>query len=581
MKMARIFGAWGRIMLAGIALCLASVAASAQTTWVQVEAHPDLRTATDRARAYTTAFGDVNGFKLRRGRWYALALGPYATEDLARRRLLELRGAGLIPADSYISDSRPYGDRFWPVGGGVIAPQVTPTPQTQEPAVQTPAPQATDIEETPREARRSESALSREERQNLQIALKWFGYYNAAIDGAFGRGTRNSMARWQADNGFDATGILTTKQRAVLLSNYSAELVALGLEEIDEPQAGIAITMPGRLVEFEGYEYPFVKYGSKDDNGIEVLLISQAGDQVTMNGLYDIMQTLEIVPLEGERSRSRNSFTLTGQSDTLHSHTYARLEGGYVKGFTLVYPPAKAQDMARVIKIMRETFVIKEGALDPSQSDLDAQSTDLVAGLELRQPKLARSGFYVDGAGQVVTRASTVASCERITLDGVYDAQLVASDAGFALLKPDATLVPLDYAQFSTATPRLRSEIAVAGYSYGGALDGPTLSYGTVQDLRGLDGAEDVKRLQAPVLDGDAGGPVFDLRGAVAGMLRDASTGGRALPEGVVFADKSEPLIAFLAENGVRVSAARDTGPMAAEDLVTRAGDMTVLVSCW
>jgi len=43
----------------------------------------------------------------------------------------------------------------------------------------------------------------------------WF--YNAAIDGSFGRGTRNSMAAWQEANGYEINGILTTAQRAELL----------------------------------------------------------------------------------------------------------------------------------------------------------------------------------------------------------------------------------------------------------------------------------------------------------------------------------------------------------------------------
>ena len=40
-----------------------------------------------------------------------------------------------------------------------------------------------------------------------------------------------------------------------------------------------------------------------DGSGVRVLLISQSGDQGTLFGLYDIMQTLEIVPMEGPRDR--------------------------------------------------------------------------------------------------------------------------------------------------------------------------------------------------------------------------------------------------------------------------------------
>jgi hypothetical protein len=38
-------------------------------------------------------------------------------------------------------------------------------------------------EETPAEARQSEAQLTREERDALQIAMQYFGFYTGAIDG--------------------------------------------------------------------------------------------------------------------------------------------------------------------------------------------------------------------------------------------------------------------------------------------------------------------------------------------------------------------------------------------------------------
>jgi peptidoglycan hydrolase-like protein with peptidoglycan-binding domain len=80
------------------------------------------------------------------------------------------------------------------------------------------------VDETLAEARASEAALDRGEREMLQIALKWAGFYNSSIDGAFGRGTRASMSAWQDANGYTNTGVLTTLQRADLLAQYNAVL---------------------------------------------------------------------------------------------------------------------------------------------------------------------------------------------------------------------------------------------------------------------------------------------------------------------------------------------------------------------
>ncbi|SHE40306.1 Putative peptidoglycan binding domain-containing protein [Litoreibacter ascidiaceicola] len=576
-----------RSIFAALFLTASGVAFSAAAqSWVQVEALPDLRTAEERARAYSSALKDVNGFRLRSG-WYALTLGPYSDAE-AQSKLRELRGAGIIPRDSYISDNGPYRQRFWPIGAGAtnIAP-VTPV----QPAPDTTAPEATptpvvpaapvDLDETPREARASEALLSRDQKKELQVAMQWFGFYNSAIDGSFGRGTRGSMAEWQKNNGYDATGILTTKQRKMLMDNYNGALAALGLGQVKEVKAGIEITMPIGLVEFDKYEYPFVQYREKDSSGIEALLISQPGDENTLFGLYEIMQTLEIVPLEGERSKGRRSFTLTGQGDDIHSYTYARAEGGYVKGFTLVYPPAKAADMARVIEIMQDSMVVTEGTLTPDLSDAAAQGVDLLSGLDVRKPALSRSGFYVDGRGHVLTTAEAVASCGRITLDDTYEATVKATGNGLALLEPSTSLVPLNYARLATSVGRLRAPVAVAGYSYEGALDAPTLTYGTLEDLKGLGGEAELSRLDLDALPGDVGGPVLDMTGAVSGMLVDHDLTGKALPSAVRFSLKASELATFLSENGITAAASEDTAQLDAEDIVVLGTDMTVLVGCW
>lgn len=568
-----------RAFCAAFLFCLLTGGALAQQSWVRVEAQPSLRAAEERARAYSSAFPNVEGYRIGRTNWYAITLGPYPSPEAARSAILELRRENIIPRDSFVADSTGFAQRFWPIGAAGN------TPSLQVPDVEAPVPDAepetnAQLDETPQQARASERALTRTDREQLQTALQWFGYYTARIDGSFGRGTRASMARWQQDNAFEATGILTTKQRTALLDQYSRALAALGLEEVDNDKVGIAITMPAGLVEFAGYDYPFARFVEKDGSGVQVLLISQAGDEATLGGLYEIMQTLEIVPLEGERRKRADSFTLRGVGEDLQSFTFVQLARGYVKGFTLVYPPERAADMEQVISIMRESFRMTEGSLIATDTNEDAQAIDLLAGLELRQPKRARSGFYVDGGGRVLTVSDAVQSCERVTLDQAYEADVSITANGLALLTPKNRLVPLSFARFASNVGRLRSIVAVSGYSYGGQLGGPTLTYGTLEDVRGLGGDETVKRLLVSTLEGDIGGPVLDETGAVSGILMPKMVGGRALPEGTAFAVKSSEIVRFLSENGIQVAAARgDT--LAAEELVTAAADITVLVSCW
>ncbi|KCV83274.1 peptidoglycan binding domain-containing protein [Actibacterium atlanticum] len=559
---------------------LTGVVAQAQTaSWIQIEAQPTLRQAQQSARNYAADLTDVNGFQIGSG-WYALALGPY-NENQAAEQLRALRRNGAIPRDSYVTDGTNFRQRFWPVGAAADAPVAAPAPSIapQEPVVQVIE------EETPAQARRSEAQLSRDEKMLLQEALQWEGFYTAKIDGSYGRGTRGAMAEYQGAMGYEQTGVLTTRQRDELVSNYRAQFAKLGMATVEDNNAGISLSLPAALASYARLEPPFVHYDSATDDDVRVLLISQTGDQSTLFGLYDIMQTLEIVPMEGDRTRGERSFTLTGQSADLHSYTYAALKDGAVKGFTLIWKPEDAKLMNRAAQMMRESFAPVQGVVldDLAGDNSGPQSIDLLAGLEIRRPDMSRSGFYIDDAGTVLTTVEALGQCQRITVNDEYEMQIAArSDAlGVAVLRPSAALAPAAYAAFQTGLPRLQSDVAVAGFSYEGVLDLPVLTYGTLADLKGLAGEAAVYRLDLDALPGDTGGPVFDASGAVMGMLLGKNDSARQLPGAVRFTASVPAIAEFLSESGVQMAAAETASQIAPEDLSALASDITVLVSCW
>lgn len=587
------------ILTAPFVAPLPAQAQSDEVVWVQIEAQPSLAAATDRARAYATLLEDVNGFSLGGG-WYGVTVGPYTRAD-AQEVLRTYVRQGLVPRDSFIQFSGRLGQQFWPVGanvlnrGAIAVPEVVaPAPSTDEtpsqeapveeaPVVQAPVVTPEPADETPNEARRSERALNGEERRALQIALQWAGFYNAAIDGAFGRGTRNSMAAWQEANGFDVTGVLTTLQRAALLKQYNAVLDGLGLQLVRDETAGIEMIMPTAEVGFDKYEPPFAQYNTTGDIGARVLLISQAGDQDTLFGLYDIMQTLEIVPLDGPRERKNSSFELIGENGRIISQTQVSLQNGQIKGFTLIWPAGDEDRRRRVMAEMSKSFARLPGVLDAAAGGDTAQSIDLVAGLEIRRPKVARSGFFIDRSGVVVTTAQAVNACGRVTVDGDTEADVLVSDdaKGIAILKPRSPLAPLDVARFALGAPRLQSEVSVAGFSYEGVLSAATLTFGTLSDVRGLQGEEELSRLALNAQPGDAGGPVFDVSGNVMGMLLPAGAEGPQLPDGVSFALDSAVIADVATQAGISLAAGESTGTIAPRDLTQAAQGMTVLVSCW
>lgn len=589
-----------RIFFTILFVCFALIrpAAAQDTAWVQIEAQPSLTAAEQSARSYAGALPDVNGFSLGGG-WYAIALGPYSTPD-AEELLRTYRREGRIPRDSFVAFSPAFRQQFWPVGANLLdtapepvaqaapaaqdADQVAPVAAPAPAPAPAPEPVIEVADETPREARRSENALSRDEKKELQFMLKWAGYYTAAIDGSFGRGTRGSMAAWQEANNFEPTGIMTTLQRALLKKQYNAVLEGLDLRLAEDVSAGIILQMPLGAVEFDRYESPFAHYeGNGTVPGAKIILISQEGDENTLLGLYDIMQTLEIVPMNGPRERGSRSFTLVGENDAFISHTEASLQNGVVKGFTLIWPTGDEERRTRLLGEMQSSFERSSGVLDPTAGMDEAQSIDLVSGLKIRTPKVSRSGFYVAKNGTVLTALEAVQQCSRITIDGDYDAQVVAENAGLglALIRPDEALAPIRIALVRTQAPRLNSDVAVAGYPFEGALNAPTLTFGTLADVKGLRGEDMLNRLSIRTMDGDVGGPVLDSTGATVGVLASAGLAGRALPEDVSFSVSGAALASMLDEAGIGLASGVSATSLPPEDLVGIAADMTVLVSCW
>jgi S1-C subfamily serine protease len=580
------------------ALLIAGIAAAQQdggeVAWVQVESAPTLSIAQDRARDYAARLDNVAGFRSGSG-WFAIALGPYTPQDAARERTA-LRATGAIPSDSYVVDGAGYGARFWPVGprgGAPVAPNaetpvVPPAPDPAPvPTVQSgDGPSETLALETLAEARASERALTRPEREGLQEALRWFGHYTGAIDAAFGPATRRAMAGWQAAHGFAPTGVLTTAQRAALREAWRAPFDALGLATVRDERAGIEMLMPAAKVAYARTEPPFVHYDATDDGGMRLLLISQAGGEATLSGLYDVLQTLEIVPREGPRERAPREFRIRGQAPGLSSHAYARLSGGAVKGFVLVWREGDPRVMERVIARMEESLRPLSAVLpDAPVTETAEPQPDLLAGLRIRQPLRVRTGFFVDAEGRVLTSDAAVADCGRVTLGDDLDASVDARDAtaGLALLRPAVALAPRAVARFAEDVAPPRAEVAVAGFPWGGVLRLPVLTYGTLAAHTGLDGEAGLARLDLAVRPGDGGGPVLDPQGRVVALMRPpAEQGARRLPDGVSLAVDAGRVVRFLSDSGVTpAEAAAAAVPLDPENLADLAADLALSVTCW
>ena len=111
------------------------------------------------------------------------------------------------------------------------APPATPQPATPKKPSPQPAVSA---------AEKAERALSlgRTDRRRIQSGLRAAGFYNGAIDGLYGQGTRRAIARWQRASGAAPTGYLTGGQAQRLReAGLAAEAEKSRAASTDQPKA--------------------------------------------------------------------------------------------------------------------------------------------------------------------------------------------------------------------------------------------------------------------------------------------------------------------------------------------------------
>ena len=573
--------------------------AQAKDVWIQVEARPSQSEAIARIHAYETLFPMIGGFKLANG-WFAIAIGPF-TESEAEHLLSQFVKTGLIPRDSYIFEQSGSLPRFYPPRNATTETVVES--EVEEPAAETEEPVAEETaaaepvteephpavipeipDETVAEARASERLLSRAEKMELQKALAWAGHYTSAIDGLYGRGTRASMESYQAQKGYEQTGVLTTLQRAALLEEYNAIFDGLDLGLVSNSTAGISVEMPRDVLHYSSTQAPFVHYEAVDGSDAAVHLISMPGDRNTLYALMDVMQSLEIVPLGAKVKRNRNNFAIEGQNRQIYSYSEAYLDGGQIKGFTLVWPNPKQAQFERLVERMQLSFITTTASLQRGQSPAIEPGQEYLAGLVVRQPSILQSGVFLNDAGQILTSARISDRCAKIEImdEFAYRVESTSAELGLSVLTPLSKVSPLGHATLRSYPNKNDSEVAVAGYAFGGILGAPTLTFGRISSTKGLSGETHLDRLTMPHFDADIGGAVLGNTGELVGLLLgQPDTDGRVLPAEVSFMTDNVAIKEFLINTDVEYSIHNGILPKDALDLERDARNIAVWIKCW
>ncbi|QOZ30823.1 S1C family serine protease [Bradyrhizobium sp. CCBAU 53421] len=211
--------------------------------------------------------------------------------------------------------------------------------------------------------------------------------------------------------------------------------------------------------------------------------------------------------------------------------------------------------------------------------------------------KQARSGtgtgFVVSDSGHVVTNHHVVDGCSEITgnLSGAaaVKLRLVSDDETNDLALLQAPSPFKDVASIRLNSIRVGDGVVAIGYPYHGLLTSDfTVTTGIVSSLSGI--LNDTRHLQisAAVQPGNSGGPLFDLGGAVVGVVAaklDAVRMARAtgsIPENINFAIKTGALRDFLDNSAVmyRTAEWRDGTKKETSDIAKDARSYTLLITC-
>lgn len=575
--------------LAAAAMITAGAAAAwADQVYIQIEARRGQDLALERAQDWAQNFADLQGFALPGG-WFGLALGPIE-RDRAEARIQALKAQGAIPADSFIADGQRYGDAFWPAPD-IAAPEPAatesaPTGSTLVAPAEPPAPDPAELRAIARtEARTAEATLDHDARMSLQRALAFAGFYKGLIDGDFGPGTRNAIGEWQAAQGAPVTGLLTQSQMDGLIESRRAGLEAMGLAPLNAPETGIAMEAPMGLVAFDRLAPPFAIWRATQDSGVEMYLFSRAGGREELGAMADLIAALDILPADARRTGGRTEFTLSGDTGTVTSFAEGRLQDGMIHGFVLVWPQADRERRDAVLAIMRDSFAPLEGPGIglPKAQDLQVSAKSLWEGVGTGGVRASGSGFYVGPQGQVLTAAALVQSCARLTLDG-QDARLLADDPdhGLALVAADRPTAPSALGWPEAPLPAPGAPVALAGYSWPGALPSAIVTMGRMQADPKATGTPGLATAIIPHQTGDTGGPVMTETGAVAGLLMPQTPAeGQILPPDLAPVQTAGALAAFLTGAGLTAPEPGAGGSLSPADLAARGRDITVEISCY
>jgi hypothetical protein len=357
-------------------------------------------------------------------------------------------------------------------------------------------------------------ALPEGERKAIQTDLIWAGLFNGAVSGSFGPLTFRAINGVKAGSRGAPDGILAPTERRALAQRATAAREAAGFRIVTDERTGVRIGIPTKLLPRRDAAPSGGRWQSED--GRVTLDTSTATGGDTLEGLFERATSATVAGRKITYKLLRpDFFVVTGETAT--GRFYRRLSAGPggLRGFSIGYDKALAPSVDKLVIAIAASFEPFPTGLAPASTAVAGAAAPAAA---VSAPPVARpterhgAGLAVSGR-LVLTAAAAIDPCKWLKVSRRPATLRLKDDAsGLALLEVEG--VP------AGGAPSLRSDAPGEGESvvlmaYGDTGGGRAAMALPGQALR-IGAGEAVF---APLQPGQAGSPVFDRQGRLAGLV--------------------------------------------------------------
>jgi hypothetical protein len=393
-------------------------------------------------------------------------------------------------------------------------------------------------------------------RKAVQEALVWLGLYVGVNDGDFGKRTRDAILAFQASLKAPADGALSAPELKALIAAAQKARDAAGFQIVSDPKTGAKIGAPLKLL--SALAGARLDFASNADTDLGALYTRLSAATPTRKIAYKAIKPDAF-------------FVVSGQDGPVKFYTRFDKNPNAnppIRGFTFAYPASQTATLDRVAIAIANSFEpFPESAAAPGVSAATSPATPPAssAAPPPAVPQPAATALVV-APGKALT-ALKADDCPHPTVAG-KPVRIERADAATGLV-----LLAGDFASNGGA-PRLGSpaqDLVVLGFD-GSRLAASSASF-TGGDARPF--------VTAAVDKGASGGPVFDRRGALVGLV--APIAGEPKRVGRVALASPRALIApdaLRAFLGASEPASEGAASLSAGDIAARERKALVAVFC-